>query len=333
MLCRYDTTALKSLDVFSVHGFPAGLVQCESNILGDHDPRRYRSRLRRLGQHHHQVREGEAVLQRPFEVDYSRGRKTIVPIPGDWIGERCDGRRPRRAAIHCASSTTLDLAPNTLDAVFTDPPYFSNVQYGELMDFCYVWLRRLIGSDADGFARESTRSADELTGNATLARDLEHFTDGVSAVYRAMAEALKPDAPLAFTFHHNSLEPYHAICVATLDAGLVCSASIPCPAEMGGSIYIHGTGSSIVDTIFVCRKHGLARSDALFEDLDGLSAVVRTDLAQLRAGGVTQGAAGRRAAHRAGPAATGAPRRHSRRPPGGRVAGGWRASGFANGAA
>src|SRR5262249_3013797 len=34
MLCRYDTMALKSLDVFSVHGFPVGLIQCESNILG-----------------------------------------------------------------------------------------------------------------------------------------------------------------------------------------------------------------------------------------------------------------------------------------------------------
>src|SRR5436853_4934288 len=34
MLCRYDTMALKSLDVFSVHGFPVGLIQCESNLLG-----------------------------------------------------------------------------------------------------------------------------------------------------------------------------------------------------------------------------------------------------------------------------------------------------------
>jgi putative DNA methylase len=34
MLCRYDTWALKSLDIFSVHGFPVGLVQCESNLIG-----------------------------------------------------------------------------------------------------------------------------------------------------------------------------------------------------------------------------------------------------------------------------------------------------------
>ena len=34
LLCRYDTVALKALDIFSVHGFPVGLIQCESNLLG-----------------------------------------------------------------------------------------------------------------------------------------------------------------------------------------------------------------------------------------------------------------------------------------------------------
>jgi putative DNA methylase len=39
MLCRYDTMALKSLDIFSIHGFPVGLIQCESNLLGITSPR------------------------------------------------------------------------------------------------------------------------------------------------------------------------------------------------------------------------------------------------------------------------------------------------------
>ncbi len=34
MLCRYDKRALKSLDIFSIHGFPVGLIQCESNFFG-----------------------------------------------------------------------------------------------------------------------------------------------------------------------------------------------------------------------------------------------------------------------------------------------------------
>ena len=143
--------------------------------------------------------------------------------------------------------------------MFTDPPYFANVQYGELMDFCYVWLRRLAGSDTEGFEDASTRSPGELTGNTTQARNLDHFTDGITSAYRSMARALKPGAPLVFTFHYNTVDAYHAIGVAVLDSGLTCSATLPCPTEMRGSVHIHGTGSSIVDTVFVCRRHGSIR--------------------------------------------------------------------------
>ncbi len=47
--------------------------------------------------------------------------------------------------ISCQDAASSDLPDNSLDAVFTDPPYYGNVQYAELMDFCYVWLKRLVG--------------------------------------------------------------------------------------------------------------------------------------------------------------------------------------------
>jgi putative DNA methylase len=222
----------------------------------------------------------------PFEVMNGRGRKKLVPIKGEWIGERFNGARTRLVSIHCASSAALDLAPASLDAVFTDPPYFGNVQYGELMDFCYVWLRRLVGQESEGFNRTSTRSPDELTGNTSQARGLDHFTEGLASVYSTMARALKPGAPLAFTFHHNRIEAYHAVGVALLDAGLTCSATLPCPAEMGGSIHIHGTGSSIVDSVFVCRTQGRTKRGQLFESFAELTEIVRIELAQLRIAGM-----------------------------------------------
>ena len=101
------------------------------------------------------------------------------------------------------------------------------------------------------------------------------------------AKALKPGAPLAFTYHHNRIEAYFAVGVAILDAGLACSASLPCPAEMSGSIHIHGTASSIIDTILVCRTTGSTRRQWLFDTPSGLAGVVAADLAHLtRAGRV-----------------------------------------------
>ncbi|MGH7091013.1 MAG: hypothetical protein ACREFQ_19105 [Stellaceae bacterium] len=285
MLCRYDTTALKSLDIFSVHGFPVGLVQCESNLLGIVNGGGINVGSGGWLNIIEKYTKAKKYCVEPFETRPS-GRKTIVPITGEWVGERLNGHRVRSVAIICASATRLDLEPRSLDAVFTDPPYFGNVQYGELMDFCYVWLRGLVGAGWESFGRESTRSPDELTGNNTEARGIEQFATGLSDVYRSMSHALKPGAPLAFTFHHNSLEAYHAVGVAILDAGLVCSVALPCPAEMGGSIHIHGTGSSIIDTVFVCRATGRMRRDHLFDDLQGLEQIVRTEIVQLQSAGV-----------------------------------------------
>ena len=286
LLCRYDPMALKALDIFSVHGFPVGLIQCESNLLGI------------TGENGANVGSGgwtniidkyakaKRYCAAPFEVRRHGARNLQVPITGEWIGEQRDGRR-RAVGIRCADATQVELPARSLDAVFTDPPYFGNVQYGELMDFCYVWLRRLAGNRADGFDRRSTRSPRELTGNTTGERGLDHFTEGLAGVYTRMARALKPGAPLAFTFHHNKLEAYYAVGIAILDAGLACSASLPCPAEMGGSIHIHGTGSSIIDTVFVCRATGTVPRRWLAGTSEEVAALVAKDITLLEAAGRT----------------------------------------------
>ena len=94
---------------------------------------------------------------------------------------------------------------------------------------------------------------------------------------------MKPGGPLALTFHHNKLEAYYAVGMAILDAGLVCTASFPCPAEMGGSIHIHGTASSIIDTVFVCRASEPAEVGWLTESPEQLAAIVSDDLTALAA--------------------------------------------------
>ena len=286
MLCRYDTMALKVLDIFSVHGFPVGLVQCESNFTGIVNGTGANVGSGGWSNIVDKYIKAKRYCESPYEVRRIGSRNVRIPIAGERIGEMCGGSK-RRIAIRCKSATESDLAPHSLDAVFTDPPYFGNVQYGELMDFCYVWLRRLAGNEAEGFDRPSTRSSLELTGNVTQDRGLEHFTEGLSTVYSRMARALKPGAPLAFTYHHNKLDAYCAVGVAILDAGLVCSASLPCPAEMGGSIHIHGTSSSIIDTVFVCRNSGTTPERWLFDTPERLVEVVGEDLAQLASTGRT----------------------------------------------
>ncbi|MEW6499902.1 MAG: DUF1156 domain-containing protein [Thermodesulfobacteriota bacterium] len=288
MLCRYDTMALKSLDIFSVHGFPVGLIQCESNLLGIIEPNKalcvgsggWANIIEKF-------RKAKAYCDAPFEIRHRGGKKEIVSIKGEWIGDNPNGKHqgPRRnVSLRCEDAAQAELSPHSLDAVFTDPPYFGNVQYAELMDFCYVWLRRLVRADA--FSSRTTRTPDELTVNEDMNRGLEHFTQGLSSVFQKMAKALKPGAPLAFTYHHNDLTAYHPLVVAILDSGLTCSASLPCPAEMGASIHISGTGSSIIDTVFLCRSTGTVPRKWLAHAPDELAGIIQEDVTKLRAGNV-----------------------------------------------
>lgn len=290
MLCRYDSMALKSLDIFSVHGFPVGLIQCESNFLGIMDPNK-NSCVGSGGWANiiEKYRKAKAYCDSPFEIRHWGRRKEIVPIKGEWIGDVPNGEHKnerRSVELRCRDAADAGLSPLSLDAVLTDPPYFGNVQYAELMDFCYVWLRRLIRSEDDAFGNPSTRNPQELTGNEDMGRGLDHFAQGLSLVFQRMATALKPGAPLAFTYHHNDLAAYHPIAVAILDAGLTCSASLPCPAEMGASIHINGTGSSIIDTVFVCRSTGTVPRTWVVDSVKGVAELVKEDLAKLHTGNV-----------------------------------------------
>jgi putative DNA methylase len=290
MLCRYDAMALKSLDVFSVHGFPVGLVQCESNLLGIEHPSRgtpvgsggWLNMIEKFA-------KAKRYCDRPFEIRMERGRKVEVLMPSEWIGEQRNGTQPletREIDLRCGDATEAQLDTGEFDAVFTDPPYFGNVQYAELMDFCFVWLRKLAGLPHGEFDGLSTRHANELTGNVSMGRDLAHFTDGLSATFRKSARSLKAGRPLAFTYHHNRLDAYMPVVVAILDASLVCSGSLPCPAEMGASIHINGTGSSIVDTVFVCRTTGRVPRRWLVTSPSELANLVRQNLQQLIEGDV-----------------------------------------------
>jgi putative DNA methylase len=290
MLCRYDKMALKSLDIFSVHGFPVGLIQCESNLLGVSGRNGVSIGSGGWLNIIDKFAKAKAYCDTPFEVDHRGNKKYNIPIQGEWIGHtrHINGQTARRKVeLLCSDAISKELPPNSLDGVFTDPPYFGNVQYAELMDFCYVWLRKLLGREVPAFRPLSTRNPNELTGNENMGRDLLTFAEGLSSVFQQMARALKPGAPLAFTYHHNALSAYYPVGAAILDAGLTCSASLPCPAEMGASIHINGTGSSVIDTIFVCRSTGKIPRRWLVQDAQGVAGLVEEDLYKLRLGNVS----------------------------------------------
>ncbi|MGE3671521.1 MAG: DNA methylase [Polyangiaceae bacterium] len=292
LLCRYDTYALKCQDIFSVHGFPVGLVQCENNLLG----------IPGIGSgaFRHFVRKYLKAKQyclSPFETRHSSKKKEIVYVEDETIAANVVTGFPKRngskqALLINAPSQDACLPANSLDGVFTDPPYYDNVQYAELIDFCFAWLRQ-----SASFSSETTRSAAELTGNATMGRGLAHFTEGLAAVFLRFTQALKPGAPFVFTYHHNDPAAYVPIVVAILDAGLNCTATLPAAAEMSASMHIVGTGSSILDSVFVCRRMPRAGSSKGLKQASMALGAPEECLEALRADAVAMISAGVKISH------------------------------------
>ncbi|MGC1851106.1 MAG: DNA methyltransferase [Solirubrobacterales bacterium] len=252
MVCRYDAAALKILDVFSIHAFPVSRVQCEAALIGlpGVGSGGYRHFLKKYAL-------AKRYCAQPFETLSLKGRRQRVPIEGECISGTFVRRherlaKSRRVALETASISAKPPADESVDMVLTDPPYFANVQYSELMDFCYTWLRQIVRPRY--FKARTSRSLEEVTGNTHEGRDLEHFAASLSAVYCKAARALKRGGPFAFTYHHNESEAYAAIIVACLDAGLIPQTTFVCPSEMRGSVHIANSNSSRVDSVFVLRK-------------------------------------------------------------------------------
>lgn len=280
MLCRYDTYALKCQDIFSVHGFPVGLVQCENNLLGI--PGVGAGAFRHFIE---KYRRAKQYCRSPFESRFQGAKKKIIPIHGERIeAEFVDdfpaGASSAQAFLLPKTATSLSLEVDSLDGVFTDPPYFANVQYAERMDFCFVWLRQGLKARVVAFQAGTTRAAGELTGNQTLGRGLDAFTSGLSEVFCHYVSALKKGAPFVFTYHHNDPAAYVPLVVAMLDAGLDCTATLPAPAEMGASLHIARSKSSVLDSIFVCRKESPRLEESRLDE------VLKKDSSALEAAGL-----------------------------------------------
>lgn len=210
-----------------------------------------------------QVRASQTVVSRAVRAlhdgqrlrRHSTAPEQLAPELRDDLGKLA----PSGDAFLRRGSLDVDvLSANSVDIVLTDPPYYANVQYAELMDFCFTWLRRLAPETAY-FDVTHAKTEEDAVGSADgVAVDLAEFTARLSRVYCAAADALKPGAPFIFTYHHNDLDAYAPLVVACLDAGLVPTKLFGCPSEMRASKHIHGRNASTADTVFVLRKPPVA---------------------------------------------------------------------------
>lgn len=118
-------------------------------------------------------------------------------------------------AIWTRSSDSLPIPDNSIDLVLTDPPYGSNVQYGELSTFWLVWLRDELGLTDHDFGL----SDEVLVQRKATQKTYQDYTDGLERIFSECFRVLKPDRPLVFTFNNKDIKAWYSVVRAAIKAG------------------------------------------------------------------------------------------------------------------
>lgn len=206
--------------------------------------------------------EGRDWAMHPWEAVSAEGLKRKDAALGSGITGKSEKVFPSdpvsRAEVFCGSSTELtQLADASLDLVITDPPFGELMQYAELADFFYVWLRLLLKDKYPSvYATEHTPKAMEAVANPYREPD---NPDGfyqrlLTGCWREAHRALKPSGILAFTFHHSEDEPWVAVLESLFDAGYYLEATYPIRSDETKGDGQFGSQKVEYDIIHVCRK-------------------------------------------------------------------------------
>ena len=115
------------------------------------------------------------------------------------------------------SSSDLPIPDESVDAVITDPPYGSNVQYGELSSFWNIWYKQYRGLNDFIYIDEEAVSNRKSCFNG--AKDVEFYGNMLTEVYSEAYRVLKPNGFLVFTFNNKDVNVWIQLLKAVVKAG------------------------------------------------------------------------------------------------------------------
>jgi putative DNA methylase len=206
--------------------------------------------------------EGRDWAMQPWEAVSVESLKRIIPAAAEQLTGKSEkvypGDQVRSVDIFQGSSTDLGHLPSgSIDLVITDPPFGGILQYAELADFFYVWLRLVLKDKYSYFEPEYTPKAVEVVANSFREKDEPDafYQRLLTQCWRETHRILKPSGILAFTFHHSEDEPWVAVLESLFDAGYYLEATYPIRSdETKGENAQFGSQQIEYDIIHVCRK-------------------------------------------------------------------------------
>lgn len=192
-----------------------------------------------------------------------------------WIElaiRHCSASASSPARVQRGDAQNLPFPDATFDAVIVDPPYYDAIQYGDLSDFFYVWLKRSIGHLHPGvLSIPLTPKQQEIIESRADPKSPEYISheEFERRLQRALGEitrVVKHDGIVTIVFAHTDVEAWERLLRALRSAGLVVTTSWPMRSERSArmtAMISAVLGSSVV---LVCRPQA-GHGEGFYDDV------------------------------------------------------------------
>jgi putative DNA methylase len=191
--------------------------------------------------------------------DFSGNWKGAV----DWISrviQQLSIEFTSTGSVEQVSATRQTLPDDFINLLCTDPPYYYSVQYSDLSDFFYVWLKRSLGSvHPELFKNEKAPKDDEIIVQSPTH---QNQPDGKNKAYYeskmqlAMIEGrriLNPSGIAVIVFAHTSTSAWESQLQSMVNAGWTITGSWPIDTERSGRLISINRSVLASSVHLVCR--------------------------------------------------------------------------------
>jgi len=144
-----------------------------------------------------------------------------------------------------STQSTVDLSnipPDSVDYIFTDPPFGDNLMYSELNFIWESWLKVFTNNQTEAIVNQSQN------------KGLEEYTDLMTKCFKEMYRILKPKRWLTIVFHNSRASVWNSIQEGITRAGFIISQVTTLDKKQGSFKQVTASGAVKNDLIINAYK-------------------------------------------------------------------------------
>ncbi len=253
---RYSPKGQKVEGIFSRHDFHPLSTFAENNVWGTRYGRgTWIKCLKRL-------LEGKKYNLEPYNFTSINSKEKISKrrriVSGKIDGKVYNGEiehfpdEKSNLLLLCQDSEKLPLFTNGVDLLISDPPYADNVNYSELSDFLYVWIRLILQEKYPFFIPVETPKLGEAI--ETKNRGTDYYSK-LFNIFRSCKKQLIPGGLFVFTFHHGNPDTWFKLAEVIESSGFSVVKTHVLQSEALNVLNIQNKKAVSYDLILVCQQN------------------------------------------------------------------------------